>query len=107
MIRLFKVSIPGSVIALVVSEAVLAFACYVLATYWVEDTSPDIYLLDDGGWWRIALVVTVILLGLYFHDLYDNYRVRSRILLVQQFCLGLCIAFLLQAVFCHWRVDTL
>jgi exopolysaccharide biosynthesis polyprenyl glycosylphosphotransferase len=107
MVRLFKVSIPSSVLALVVSEAILALSCYVLATYWVEDTSPDIFLLDDGGWWRIALVVTVILLGLYFHDLYDDYRVRSRILLVQQFCMVLGIAFLLQALFSYGRWDIL
>src|SRR6266446_1568187 len=107
MIRVFKVSIPSSLVALIVSEAILAFSSYVLATYWVEDTSPDIFLLDDGGWWRIALVVTVILLGLYFHDLYDNYRVRSRILLVQQLCLVLGIAFLLQAVFSYGRWDIL
>jgi len=30
MIRLFKVSIPGNVIALVLSEAVLITACYTL-----------------------------------------------------------------------------
>jgi sugar transferase (PEP-CTERM system associated) len=107
VIRLFKVSIPSSAIALIVSETILIFSCYILATYWVQDTSPDLFLIDDGGWWHIGLVVLVILLGLYFNDLYENYRVRSRILLVQQLCLVLGVAFLLQALFSYGRWDIL
>src|ERR1041385_7306608 len=78
MIRIFKVSIPNSVVALVLSVAILIFSCYVLAAYWVLDVAADIFLVDDYGLWHIALVVSVILLGLYFHDLYDDYRIRSR-----------------------------
>lgn len=107
MIRLFKISIPASVIALMVSEAVFIFACYVLAAYWVLDVAPDIFLIDDGGLWHIGFVVGVILLGLYFYDLYDDYRVRSRALLLQQFCMILGIAFLLQAVLSYGRLNAL
>jgi sugar transferase (PEP-CTERM system associated) len=87
MIRLFKVSIPSSVIALILSEAILVFSCYILAAYLLLDVAVDVFLFDDGGLWRIMLVVAVIMLGLYFHDLYENYRIRSRLLLIQQFCL--------------------
>jgi len=107
MIRLFRVSVPSSVVALVVSETILIFSCYVLAAYWTLDFSTDIFLIDDGGWWHILLVVGLIVLGLYFHDLYDNYRIRSRTLLIQQFCLVLGIAFLVQALLSYGRWDVI
>src|SRR5580698_2591759 len=97
MIRLFKVSIPGNVVALVVSEIVLVFSCYVLAAYLTIDVAPDIFLLDDEGLWHISLVVAVIILGMYFHDLYEDFRIRSRTLLWQQTSLVLGTAFVLQA----------
>ena len=105
MIRLFRVSVPSSVVALVLSEIVLIFSCYVLAAYWTLEFSPDIFLIDDGGWWHVTLVVGLVVLGLYFHDLYDNYRIRSKMLLIQQFCLVLGIAFLVQAVLSYGRWD--
>lgn len=107
MIRLFKVSIPGSVIALVVSETALLFSCYVLIAYRTLDVAPDIFLIDDGGLWHIALVVAVIQMGLYFLDLYESYRIRSRIILIQQFCMVLGVAFLLQALASYGRWDAL
>lgn len=105
MVRLFKVSIPTNVIALVVSEAILVLCCYVLATYWAMDVAAEVFLFDDGGIWHIAVIVVVILLGIYFHDLYENYRIRTRTLLIQQFCMILGIAFLLQALanYGHWN----
>jgi exopolysaccharide biosynthesis polyprenyl glycosylphosphotransferase len=103
MIRLFKVSIPGNVVALVVSEIVLVFSCYLLAAYLTIDVAPDIFLTDDGGLWHIALVVAVIILGVYFNDLYEDYRVRSRMLLLQQTSLVLGMAFVLQAALSYGR----
>jgi sugar transferase (PEP-CTERM system associated) len=105
MIRLFKVSIPSNVILLVVSEAILVLCCYVLGVYWAMDAAADVFLWDDGGIWHIAVIVVVILLGIYFHDLYENYRIRTRTLLIQQFCMILGIAFLLQALanYGHWN----
>src|SRR5271155_191604 len=103
MIRLFKVSISSNVIALVVSEIVLVFSCYLLAAYLTIDVAPDVFLLDDGGVWHIALVVFVIILGVYFHDLYEDFRVRSRILLLQQTSLVLGMAFVLQAALSYGR----
>lgn len=104
MIRLFKVSIPSNVIALVISDAILALSCYVLAS-WVLDISPDVFLFDQDGIWHIAFMVVVILLGIYFQDLYENYRIRSRTRLIQQFCMILGMGLLLQALanYGHWN----
>jgi exopolysaccharide biosynthesis polyprenyl glycosylphosphotransferase len=107
VIRLFKVSIPSSVVALLVSEAILIFSSYVLAAYWTLDAAADVFLLDEGGLWSVALVVAVIMAGLYFHDLYENYRIRSRILLFQQFSLVLGVAFLMQALLNYGRWNVL
>jgi sugar transferase (PEP-CTERM system associated) len=99
MIRVFRVFVPTSTLALLVSEAVLIFTCYIAAAYIVfVDIDPQVFLLYDSGLARIALAAGMIMLGLYFHDLYAKFRIRSRILLVQQLCLVIGIAFIAQAV---------
>src|SRR5438445_9946381 len=103
MIRIFKVSIPNSVVALVLSETILIFSCYVLAAYWVLDVAADIFLVDAYGLWHMGLVRSGILLGLYFHDLYEDNRIRSLTLLLQQYCLVVGVAFLLRAMLSYAR----
>jgi sugar transferase (PEP-CTERM system associated) len=107
VIRLFKVSVPGSVLALILSEAILLFACYVTAAFVTIDAAPDVFLLEADGLWSITLVVVFILLGLYFADLYHTYRIQSRIELVQQYCLVLGATFLMQALLNYGRWDFL
>lgn len=102
MIRLFKVSVPGSVLVLLFSETILLFSCYVIAAYWTLDTA-DVFLFDEDGLWGIGFIVLVILIGLYFADLYGDYNIRSRLLLFQQFCLALGAAFLCQALVNYGR----
>jgi exopolysaccharide biosynthesis polyprenyl glycosylphosphotransferase len=106
MIRLFKVSFPSSAVALIISEALLIFSCYLFAAWIVLDVPLVVFLFEQGGYWHIGFVTTVIIVGLYFNDLYENYRIRSRIQLVQQFCLVLGIAFLLQSLlaYANWSV---
>jgi len=103
MIRLFRVFIPASVLGLLLSEAVLIFSCYVLASFFVLDADPEIFLLYDNGLWRIALVVGCIIVALYFNDLYWQFRIRSKLLLVQQMCFVVGIAFLTQALLTYLR----
>jgi exopolysaccharide biosynthesis polyprenyl glycosylphosphotransferase len=107
VIRLFKISVPGSVVALIISEAVLLFSCYLVAAYLTLDAAPDVFLLDADGLWSIALVVLVIIAGLYFADLYQTYRIQSRIELIQQYCLVLGVTFLVQALLNYGRWDFL
>ena len=102
MIRLFKVSIPSAAIALILSEAILLFSCYVVAEYG-SDISAEVYLLEEYGLWKIGLQVLIVLLGLYFFDLYENYRITSRIDLVQTYCIVLGVSFLIQALFNYGR----
>jgi len=98
MIRLFRVFVPVGVVTLLISEVILIASAFVLATYLVLTVDPVVYLLYDGGWMRIALVLLTILVGLHFHDLYSNIHVQSRVVLLQQLCLVIGIAFLLQGL---------
>jgi lipopolysaccharide/colanic/teichoic acid biosynthesis glycosyltransferase len=106
MIRIFKVPVPSSAVALIVSEALLIFCCYLVAAWLALDVPLVVFLFDQGGYWHIAFVMAVIMLGLYFNDLYEHYHVRSRIQLIQQFCLVLGIAFLLQSLlsYAQWGI---
>ena len=100
MIRLFKVFIPTSVLALLVSETILIFSCYIAATIYLfgGTTDLELFLFDDHGLARITVVAVLIIAGLYFHDLYTNYRILSNLVLLQQLCLILGIAFVSQAL---------
>src|SRR5689334_6411447 len=98
MIRLFRVFVPTSVIALILSETILIFSCFILASYIVLESDPQVFLLYDGGLLRVSLVVISVMLGLYFQNLYNNFRVRSKVILIQQLCLVIGIVFFTQAL---------
>ena len=96
MIRLFRVFVPVGTITLLISEILLVTAAFVLALFLVLQVDPTVFLFYDGGVARIALVLLSILVGLHFHDLYSQYFIKSRIVLLQQLCLVMGVAFLLQ-----------
>lgn len=99
MIRLFKVFIPTSVVALLLSEVILIIGCYIAPLYLsLVPYDPTSFLMDENGVWRILIVATVIILGLYFNDLYANIRIRQHIELLQQLCFTIGVAFLTQAL---------
>jgi sugar transferase (PEP-CTERM system associated) len=107
MIRLFRVFVPSSVIALLLSEAILIYTCYVVATFVVLYEDPQVFLFDDNGLWRIAVVVLCLIVGIYFHDLYEQFRIKSRILLFQQMGVVVGMAFLVQALLGYLRLRDL
>jgi sugar transferase (PEP-CTERM system associated) len=98
MIRLFRVFVPVGSLALLSSEILLITSSFVLATYLILEVDPTVFLLYDGGLGRVLLVLASILLGMHFHDLYSKIYVRSRLVLVQQLCLVIGVAFLFQAL---------
>jgi sugar transferase (PEP-CTERM system associated) len=105
MIRLFKVFIPVGTLTLLVSEILLITSAFIFAAYVVLEVSPTVFLLYDGGLTRVALVVLSILLGLHFHDLYSQFYVKSRIVLIQQLCLVMGVAFLTQGFIAYLNTD--
>jgi sugar transferase (PEP-CTERM system associated) len=96
VIRLFRVFIPASVVALLISEVVLILGCYILALYFLG-IDPAFYLFEERNYWKFLVVAAAILLGLYFQDLYGDLRIVSHILLVQQVCLSVGLALLISA----------
>jgi lipopolysaccharide/colanic/teichoic acid biosynthesis glycosyltransferase len=97
MIRLFRVFIPASTLALLVFETGVILSAFIASTY-LLDLDPTDYLFDDLGWVSIGLVSLSVLAGVYLQDLYSQVRVRSRLLLAQQLLMAAGIAFLLQAL---------
>ena len=104
MVRLFRVFVPTSVVTLLLSEIILIFSCYILACFFALDSDPGVFLLYEGGLTRITLVVGCVMLGVYFHDLFTEFRIKSRILLIQQVCLVVGIAFLTQALLSYLKL---
>ena len=105
MIRLFRVFVPVGSLALLSSEILLITSAFILATYLVLEVDPTVFLLYDGGLVRIFLVLGSILLGIHFHDLYSKIYVRSRVVLAQQLCLVMGVAFLVQGVVSYIDAD--
>jgi len=98
MLRFLREILPSNVLTLAITEAVLVFSCFVAASFLLLPVDPVVYLLYDGGLGRISIAVASILTGLYFHDLYSQIRVSSRLLLLQQVLQVTGISFLFQAL---------
>jgi exopolysaccharide biosynthesis polyprenyl glycosylphosphotransferase len=99
MIRLFKIFVPTSIVTLFLTELVISVGSYVAALYLFlyPEYDPPYFLIYENGFWRILPVAFVIIMGLYFHDLYAEVRVRHRVELLQQLCLTIGAAFISQA----------
>ncbi len=78
MLRFFRLYVPASAVALLTSEFILIYLCYVAATFAFLRFDAQVFLIDDNGWLRILIVAICLILGIYFHDLYSNLRVRLR-----------------------------
>jgi exopolysaccharide biosynthesis polyprenyl glycosylphosphotransferase len=99
VIRLFRVSIPTTIVFLVLGDTVLLAVAYLAGAYlgFNPDIDMSFYMLYQGGWIQMAFAVGMIQAGLYFQDWYDGSR-PSRMLMLQQMSLVLGLAFLLQAL---------
>ena len=98
MIRIFKVFVPTSILALLVSEACLTFICYLAAVYLDPDLDPEMFLTYDSGPSRIAVASGLILTGNLFYGLYTNVRIHERLRLLQQLCVIIGLTFSIEAL---------
>lgn len=105
MIRLFRVSIPTSVLLLILAEVLLAFICFLIPVWIAQPQEPEIYLMYEGGFVKVSIAVGTLIFALYFHDLYENFRVRSRSFLFAQFCTAIGIVMLVQALLAYLNQD--
>lgn len=105
MIRLFRVFIPTSILGLVISEGLLLVLCYVAAMAWQLTDTFDIYMQYENGVLRVAIVCATVLLGLYMNDCYVKVRIASQLVFVQQLCLVIGVAFLLQSLLSYGDIQ--
>ena len=105
MIRLFRVFVPSSVLALLVFDILLISSAFILTTYLVMEVEPAPYLLYDRGLVRIFVMVLTILIGLHLQDLYSRLHVKSRIVLLQELCVAVGWALLLQGLISYLDPD--
>jgi exopolysaccharide biosynthesis polyprenyl glycosylphosphotransferase len=103
MIRLFRVFIPTTILLLLVSEVLLIAGIYLASMYW-QFQEIWLYLQLEDGWAQVALVTATIILGLYLNDCYERLRMQSQMIFVQQLCLVIGVAFLIQALFSYGRL---
>ena len=107
MIRLFKVLIPASVVALLLSEIFLVAASYFLTAFYALGVDPYVYLVAEGNYWKILFLTACIILGLYYQDLYGEFRITSRLVLLQQVCMAVGCALLAMAFLGYLNADLL
>jgi exopolysaccharide biosynthesis polyprenyl glycosylphosphotransferase len=105
MIRIFRVSIPGSVLGLLTSESALLFASYIFAYYWELGIGDYASLNLEHGIARIAAVALAFVFGAYLTDLYTEIRVRSTVLLVSRVMGILGCAVICQAIIGYSYAD--
>ncbi|MFN7994049.1 MAG: sugar transferase [Bryobacteraceae bacterium] len=96
MIRLFRVFVPVGALALLFSEILIISAGLLIVTILVLNVDPAVFLFADNGLLRVAIVAASILFGLFFEDLYTHIHVKSKVLLIQQLCMVMGIALLIQ-----------
>jgi sugar transferase (PEP-CTERM system associated) len=98
MTRIFRVFVPATAVVLLVSEILLITTAFVIAGYLILDVDPWVNLLYDGGLLNLIPVLITILVGMHFNDLYSQFYVKSRIVLLQQLCLVMGGAFVIQGM---------
>lgn len=78
MIRLFNVYYPLRSVILLGGELLIALASFLLAV--VVQWGADSYLVlnYEDGYWKVAFAAGLTLMFLYYFDLYDLQRLRSR-----------------------------
>lgn len=97
MIRIFKIFVPTTSLALFSLELLWICASYALMVYLNPNIDQENFYLNQGGIGRMTVVVVSMVLALYLSGLYGDIRIVSRLQLVQQICFPVGLAFLAQA----------
>jgi sugar transferase (PEP-CTERM system associated) len=105
MTRIFRVFVPATAVVLLLSEILLITSAFIIAVYLSLEVDPWVNLIDDGGLVHLIPVLLTILLGMHFNDLYSQFYVKSRIVLLQQLCLVMGGAFLFQGLLSYLIPD--
>ncbi len=89
---------PASTVALLAVDLLLIAAAFMAAVAIGIGGDPRPYVFEQGGWTSIAIVMATFVGGMYFHNLYSQVYIRSRVLLLEQLCIVAGIAFILEGL---------
>lgn len=111
MIKIFRVFIPAGVIGLILSEFLLIFLCYIAGCALITPTfNPDFdlrtFIGDYAGLIRIAIPALCMVAGIYFQDLYSNFRIKGFMDLAEQIFIAISGAILSQFLLSYLKQPT-
>ena len=99
MIRFLNVYVPTRLVALLLGEAIMVLACFLLSSQLLLGQDVSLVLLYEDGWLKLAGLTLVIVLLSYYFDLYEPqtvsvpFQIFFRMLLVLGFsCFALAAA---------------
>src|ERR1700684_2814547 len=99
MISMISTVVPVRVFSLFISEVILLYACFLAPAFLDPDVGDvRIFLLYDGGILRIAIVVAMVVLGLFLRNLYAEVRIRNRLAFFQNLCIIFGLVFIGQGL---------
>lgn len=101
MTRLFRVSIPTSVLILIITEFAWMYGALLLVGRIFFDEDFGMFLSYDDGWRRLAIFVASVMITFYFDNLYDNFAGRSIVSLLSSGVFGLGVAFVIQSMIAY------
>jgi lipopolysaccharide/colanic/teichoic acid biosynthesis glycosyltransferase len=97
MIRAARIFAPARSIRLAAIDAFVVVAVFFLLVRKTVAVDPSVFFLEEGGAKRLAPLVAILLLTMYFNGLYERKRIASRIYLLQQLSLCAGVALISQA----------
>lgn len=95
--RIFRVYIPGRIVLLVLSEALLVFACFPLAGL-ILGYDLWLYMELERGYEQFSTATASLLVGFYFRNLYSRVTVRRTVALIQDVLQTAGVALIFQAL---------
>jgi sugar transferase (PEP-CTERM system associated) len=98
MVRLFRVFVPKVVLTLVIGDLLLTFACFLFGAWLIHDDMLALFLVEENGIRNILIAVASVVLGLYFQNLYSDFRITSRTLYAMQVIIAAGATLIVQAV---------
>jgi sugar transferase (PEP-CTERM system associated) len=77
MTRLFNVYFPERMLLLVLSETALLALSLMAATFVIHGADTGLYLAYEQGYQKIAVTLAILMICMYYYDLYDSMVLSS------------------------------
>lgn len=81
MLRLFRVPVPAGVLVVLSADVALLFASYIAALLLFFGAAGSVFLLFEGGFACVSVVVAGFVLAMYYQDMYSQLGTRAGALL--------------------------